>query len=105
MSKRGKSLPSRAESLMRVLRVHLPDLRQRYGVREMRVFGSCTRGEDSDRSDVDIVVDFERTPSLLTFVDLENELAAMLGARVDLVMRDSLKPAIGERILAEAVRV
>ena len=53
-------------------------------------------------SDLDLLVTFSETPGLFAFVALENHLSDVLGIEVDLVMKDSLKPNIGERILAEA---
>jgi predicted nucleotidyltransferase len=55
--------------------------------------------------DVDILVDFDNTPTLFGFVRLENELSRLLGVKVDLVMKTGLKPALGARILAEAIAV
>jgi hypothetical protein len=50
-------------------------------------------------------VEFRRTPTFFEFIELEDRLAGLLGAKVDLVMRSALKPRIGERILAEVVSV
>jgi hypothetical protein len=51
------------------------------------------------------LVTFSKPPSLFKFVRLENHLSDTLGVKVDLVMKDSLKPAIGKHILREAVSV
>ncbi|HUT73955.1 MAG TPA: nucleotidyltransferase family protein [Armatimonadota bacterium] len=93
------------QQVRRLLRRRLPDLRERYGVRSLGIFGSCVRGKRSRRSDLDILVEFDRPPTLLQFVRIERELSEQLGAKVDLVMRSALKPAIGARILAEVVPV
>lgn len=53
-------------------------------------------------SDLDMLVTFNQVPTLFQFVGLENALSDALGIKVDLVMKDSLKPGIGERILVEA---
>ncbi len=78
-------------------------LQERYKVRELGVFGSYVRQEQTETSDVDVLVEFSETPSLLKFVNLENYLSDNLGAKVDLVHKAGLKPRIGERILAEVV--
>lgn len=78
-------------------------LQERYNVRELGIFGSYVRQEQTETSDVDLLVDFSETPSLLKFVNLENYLSDNLGIKVDLVHRAGLKPRIGERILAEVV--
>jgi predicted nucleotidyltransferase len=53
------------------------------------------------RSDLDVLVEYERTPTLLEFVALERELGELLDVKVDLVMKSALKPEIGRRILDE----
>ena len=54
---------------------------------------------------MDILVTFSETPSLFKFIELENFLSDNLGIKVDLVMRDALKPAIKKRILSEVIKV
>lgn len=84
------------------LRELLPVLRERYGVRTLEVFGSFVRGEEDPSSDLDLLVTFDQPPTLFRYVALENELSDALGVKVDLVMKDSLKPTIAKRILEEA---
>ena len=78
-------------------------LQERYKIRELGVFGSYVRQEQTETSDVDVLVEFSETPSLLKFVNLENYLSDNLGVKVDLVHKSGLKTRIGERILAEVV--
>lgn len=87
------------------LRAELPVLTERYHVSSLGLFGSYLRGTQRPDSDLDILVTFSVTPSLFRLVELENHLSDLLGVKVDLVMRDSLKPRIGEEILREAVAV
>lgn len=94
-----------ADEAARILREHLPELRVRYSVRALWLFGSYVRGEQRGRSDLDILVEFEETPTLLEFVDLQYSLSELLGVKVDLVMKTALKPSIGQRILAEMVPI
>lgn len=96
---------SSLDHLLARLRAHLPELRERYGVRTLGVFGSYVREEQRGSSDLDVLVEFDRTPTLLEFVDLQYHLSDLLGVKVDLVMKRALKPAIGRRILAEVVPV
>ena len=95
----------RLEGILEALRAQLPHLRAQYAVRSLGVFGSCVRGEQRRGSDVDILVEFERAPTLFTFVDLQDELAALLRVRVDLVMKSALRPGIGKRVMEEVVPV
>lgn len=91
--------------LQQVLREEMPLLRDQYQVRSLGLFGSYVRGEEDESSDVDMLVEFEETPSLLRFIALENYLTDLLAVRVDLVMRAALKPHIGEHILREVVLI
>jgi predicted nucleotidyltransferase len=74
------------------------------GVRSLDLFGSVARGEASPDSDVDLLVEFDRPIGLFHFFRVQHRLEEILGARVDLVMRDAVKPQLRNRILAEAVR-
>lgn len=91
--------------LQKVLRQHLPTLAERYSVATLGLFGSYVRHENRPDSDLDILVTFTETPSLLRLIELENHLSDLLGLKVDLVMRDALKPEIGKRILREVVPI
>jgi len=90
------------KEIVRILRDELPQLRERYGVRSLGIFGSYLRGEHRRRSDLDVLVELdERRLTLLEFVALENYLSDRIGVKVDLVEKSTLKPAIGRRILEE----
>ncbi len=95
----------RVDSYIAILRKHLPEIRKRYGVRSLGVFGSFVRGEQQTRSDLDVLVEFDRAPTLFGFIDLGDHLTDLLGVKVDLVMKSALKPTIGSFILAEVVPV
>jgi predicted nucleotidyltransferase len=97
----GKTL----DEIRRTLRSEMPRLSESYSVRCLELFGSFVRGDASEGSDLDILVDYDDAPTLFSFVRLENELSQILGVKVDLVMKRALKPALGERILAEAVTI
>ncbi len=102
----GAPKPSRhAQGLIRTLRKHLPELREKWGVRTLGVFGSHVRGEQRKKSDLDLLVEFDRAPTFFEFVRLERHIGELLGVKVDLVMRTALKPTIGARVLEEVVPV
>jgi len=83
----------------------MPRLRKEYNVRSLSVFGSYVRGQQKKRSDVDVLVEYEKTPDLLELVNLQYHLGDILGVKVDLIPRRALKGEIGERILREQVPV
>ena len=97
--------PLDVDDLRRILRQHMPLLRERYGVESLGLFGSYLRGDAGPDSDLDLLVRFHQIPGLIRFVELENHLSDLLGLRVDLVMAEALKPNISQRVLAEVESV
>lgn len=75
------------------------------GVTRSSIFGSYVRGEASEDSDIDILVDFPRGKGIFEFVGLQQELEQVLGKKTDLVTYDSLHPLLKDRILKEQVRI
>ena len=84
-----------------IIRSTKPEIKDRYGVERLGLFGSCVREQQRRKSDIDILVTFNRDIDLFDFLDLREYLEGRLQAKVDLVMESALKPAIGKRILAE----
>ena len=87
------------------LREIIPLISEKYRIDTVSIFGSFVREEDRSDSDLDILVSFHETPSLIEFVRLENCLSDQLGVKVDLVMKDALKKRIGKQILEEAISI
>lgn len=83
----------------------LPELKKKYPIKYIGVFGSYVRGEQSASSDLDVLVEFNGSITLLGYARLENELSDKLGIKVDLVSKTALKPRIGKHILSEVVEV
>ncbi|OGO37536.1 MAG: hypothetical protein A2147_01830 [Chloroflexi bacterium RBG_16_57_8] len=96
---------NRLKEIERALKELKPSLESRFKVSELGIFGSYRRAEQKKRSDLDLLVEFSETVSLFDFVDLQDFLSDTLGVKVDLVMKDALKPGIKERVLTEAVYV
>jgi uncharacterized protein len=69
----------------------------------VRVFGSVARGENTEHSDVDLLIKPRRGCLLFDLGGLLEDLQELLGCRVDLVTEDGLKPCLRERVLKEAV--
>ena len=89
------------QEVINIIRDTKLELAARYGVERLGLFGSYVRGQQGKRSDIDILVSFNREIDLFDFVDLREFLESRLNGKVDLVMESALKPAIGKRILAE----
>jgi uncharacterized protein len=75
----------------------------RRGAHNVRVFGSAARGDDSRASDIDLLVDLDEGVGLVGLAGLNRELAELLRVDVDVVPADTLKPAIRDEVLAEAI--
>jgi uncharacterized protein len=97
--------PLELTQILATLRRLLPTLAHHYHVPSLGVFGSSARHAQRPNSDLDVLVTFADPPGLLTFLALANYLTDVLGVKVDLVMREALKPAIGEQVLQELVPV
>ena len=82
-----------------------PDLEKNYNITELGVFGSFARKEQTNKSDIDILVDYKDGTSLLTLGGLQYMLSEVFGIKVDLVMKKSLKKKIGKQILSEVIYV
>lgn len=95
----------RAEEIKKILVENRSTLAKEYGIRQIGLFGSVVRSEQRRGSDIDILVDFTRTPGLFAFVRLKNDLSTLLGCPVDLVMKSAMKPRLGRRILSEVLYV
>ena len=98
-----RDLPPRAADLARILREHMPELERDYGVASLGLFGSYVRGEQQEGSDLDVLVEFDRPIGLLGLVGAEQYMSDLLGVKVDLVMKQSLRRRIGRAILEKVV--
>ena len=90
----GTVLREKREDILRIAELH--------GARNVRVFGSVSRGEADEDSDIDLLVSFDPETGLLQHAALIRELRALLGRRVDVVDDDGLRPRMRDRVLNEA---
>lgn len=92
------------EEIKTILEKHKEEIRRKYGVVILGIFGSYAREEQKETSDVDILVELER-PIGLEFFKLWNELEEILGVRVDLVRKKLIREEIREQILSEVIPI
>jgi len=95
----------RREKALHILAEHHQELRERFGVKSLRLFGSVARDEASEGSDVDVLVDFEEIPTLFGFLRLRTYLQDLLGAKVDLITETGLKERARQHIEKDAINV
>lgn len=92
---------TKLQKIESVLKEQKSLLKNKYKVKELGIFGSYVRNEYSKRSDLDLLVEFYEIPGLLRFLEIENYLSEAIGLKVDLVMKDALKPPLKNYILKE----
>ena len=92
------------EEIEQILKAQKPYLKEKYHISEVGVFGSYVRGEQTRKSDVDVLVTFDSYEGLgLKYFGIGPYLSDLIGVKVDLVDKKGLKPIIGKYILEEAV--
>ena len=86
-------------------REEILEIAKKFGAKNIRVFGSMARGEESPESDLDIIVDMEKGSSLLDIIAIKQDIEELLGRKVDIVTEASISPYIRRTILREAVNL
>ncbi|MFH1362629.1 MAG: nucleotidyltransferase family protein [Candidatus Omnitrophota bacterium] len=88
-----------------LLKKNMKSLEENYQVKVIGVFGSYSRGDSRKNSDIDILIEFSKTPDFFEFIRLEKSLENLLGIKVDMVTRNALKASIKNEILRETVYI
>ncbi len=81
------------------------DIASKYGARNVRIFGSRSRGPGGPQSDLDVLIDLDADRSLLDIVAIKQDLEDMLRIKVDVLTEASLSPYIRTHVLQEAVNL
>jgi len=87
--------------IKKLLASNKSELSNKHKVKTIGIFGSYVRNKARKGSDLDLLVEFSEPITLIDFIRTENYLSSLTGVKVDLVMKDALKPRIGRRILEE----
>ena len=93
------------EEIINILKKELPFLKEKYGEKKIGIFGSYSKEMQDEKSDLDILVQFERPIGLFDFITLEDYLTEKLGIKVDLVTEDAVKSVIKPYIMREVLYV
>jgi len=93
------------QEVIRCLKERIGEIRQRFSVEKLSIFGSFARGEGSAQSDLDVLVAFEQKATFDLFMDLKFYLEELLGIKVDLVTDKALRPQVRRAIEGEIIDV
>ncbi len=91
--------------IKKILKKHKAEVVRDYKVREIGIFGSVVRGEQKKRSDIDILVEFNKLPDVFLLIDLEDYLRKILRNKVDLVRKGAIRPELKKVITKEVVYI
>ena len=97
----GGSMPITRDEVLATIELHAQEL-QRLGARSLALFGSVARGEGTESSDIDLLVELQ-PKTFDAYMDVKLFLEKVLGRKVDLVLADAVKPRLRSVILEEAV--
>jgi len=81
------------------------ELKEHYGIVALFLFGSMARNDTHPGSDIDLLVEFKQPIGLLQFIELQQRLEDLLGCKVDLGTKRSLKGQLRDEVLREAILV
>jgi predicted nucleotidyltransferase len=93
------------EQVIEILGGRVAEIRRRFAVRRLSLFGSVARNEAGHGSDIDLLVVFEGRPTFDAFMDLKFYLEDVLGGTVDLVTDKAMRPQVRQAISGELVDV
>lgn len=83
----------------------ISSISNKYGVSNIQLFGSVARKEDTDKSDIDILIELEDDRSLFDLIGFKYSMEELLNKKVDVVTIDSLHETIREKVLRETVKI
>ena len=91
------------DEILQVLRSQKNSLLEKYQITDLGVFGSYAREQQTESSDLDILVDYSQPPTLPKLIELRDYLSQVFSIKVDVVTQNGLKPRIRERVLSEVI--
>ena len=93
------------KKIKEILIKHKKFLKEKYDIKNIRIFGSYAKGKEGKDSDIDLIIEFYKTKSLMELVRIENILKTILEAKVDLLTEDSISPYMVSEIKNEAIYI
>jgi len=93
------------DEIKEILEAHKEELKKKYKLRIVGIFGSYVQGVQKKKSDIDLLAEFEEPVSLLGLVSAEIHLSEILKTKVDLIPQKDIRPELKDTILAEAIQL
>lgn len=93
------------KKIIDILNYHKTEIFENYNLKELGIFGSMARGENNDDSDIDMIVEYNSTPDLLKYIELENHIEHLLKIKVELVIKKTIRPELKKEILREVIYI
>ena len=87
------------------IKAQLISVLKKYPIKEASVFGSFSRNEQTEASDIDILIQSSETLSLFEILRMEGELSELVSRKIDIVELGALKKSIKDKVLSEAIRI
>ncbi len=82
------------QDVINILKKHETDIKSRYKIKSLKIFGSYADERQTSASDIDLIVEFHVVPTFIELVKMEDELSQLLGVKVDLLTEESISPFI-----------
>ena len=94
------------QEIKQTLKEKMPEIKEKYGVKNLYIFGSYVRGEQTPESDIDILVEFEKgKKTFRNYMGLKFYLEELFRKKVDLIIKEAVKPRLKKYIYEEAISV
>jgi len=92
------------EEVLQKLEANMPEIRERFGIETLGIFGSVSRGEDTPESDVDVLYRFEKSRGRMRdFVGFHDYLQELFGREIDLISIDFISPLIETEVRNDTI--
>jgi uncharacterized protein len=91
--------------LLQQQRRQILEIAQGHGARNVRLFGSVARGETTETSDLDLLIEMESGRNLLDIIAIKQDLEELLGCKVNVVTEAVISPSLREQVLSESVQL
>jgi predicted nucleotidyltransferase len=82
------------KEIKEILERNREKLEKEYNIKSIKIFGSYAEGKQKEKSDIDLIVDFKKTPTFIELIKIEEEISKLLDTKVDLLTEEDISPYI-----------